>query len=157
MRHDGLDLLQVHYRRNRRVICGCLDIVQDYVLAQYAGKLVVYGMSRAGGDDAALDGFSYQCQVSDYVQQLVACRLVVPLQGLVHDISAAGGIHLGYSHNLANLVITLLRHLTLVNNDSVVQVTSLYEACIQQRLYLTHEYECAAAGNLRGEVIHVIQ
>ena len=39
--------------------------------AYLAGKLVVDGVPRTGGDDASLDGFAYQCQVADDIQQFV--------------------------------------------------------------------------------------
>ena len=157
VRHHGLNLLQVHYRRNRRIICRSLDIIQDNVLAQYAGKLVVDGVARAGSNDTALDRFAYKCQVTYYVKQFVACRLIVPLQGLVHDVTKFGGIHCGYTHNLTDLVIAFLGHLTFVNDNGVVKVTSLDKAQSQQRLYLTDKDECTALGYLSGEITHVIQ
>lgn len=70
-----------------------LYFVKFDFFAYLAGKLVVDGVPRTGGDDASLDGFAYQCQVADDIQQFVAGRFVVPYQGNMVDVAQFGGVH----------------------------------------------------------------
>ena len=50
-----------------------------------------------------------------------------------------------------------LRHLALINDNSVIKVTTLDETQVKQRLQLAHEYECTARCNLTLEVLHVFE
>ena len=45
-----------------------LYFVKFDFFAYLAGKLVINGVPRTGGDDTAFDGLAYQCQVTDDIQ-----------------------------------------------------------------------------------------
>ena len=57
--------------------------MQADFLAHLAGELVVDSVSRAGSDDAALDGLAYQSQVADDIEQLVTGAFIGPHQRFV--------------------------------------------------------------------------
>ena len=124
---------------------------------QQTCELVVYRMSRAGGNDASFEGFAYKGQVADEVEQFVTCRFVGPHQRFVVQVAHFGGIAMFHLHHVGQAVELGLRHLLLVDDDGVVEVASLDEASRKQRLNLANEYERAAGCDFRGEIGHVVQ
>ena len=128
-----------------------------YEFSHQARKLVVYGVPRACCDDAALDGFSDESHVADYVEQLVACTFVLPYQRLVLYVTDVVSIHVSHSEEVGQLVKTLLSRLTLIDNDGVVEVAALDEVKVQQRLDVSYEYEGASGCNLLGVVLHIVE
>ena len=72
MRKQFADAVDIHDGSFVAVIGRSLYFVKFDFFAYLAGKFVVDGMPRTGGDDASLDGFAYQCQVADDIQQFVA-------------------------------------------------------------------------------------
>ena len=87
MREQFADTVDIHNRSAVRIIDGSLNFVQFDVLADHACQLVVDFMSRTGSDYAASDRFADQCQVTDHIDQLVACRLVVEYQRFIVDVA----------------------------------------------------------------------
>ena len=61
------DAVHVHHRRLVGVVEGCLNLVLAYLLAHFAGKLVVDGVARTGGNDTALDGLANQRHITNNV------------------------------------------------------------------------------------------
>ena len=114
-------------------------------------------MSRTRGDDTALDGLADQSQVADYVQQFVAGAFVGPYQRFVVDVTQLFGIHVRHAHYVGKLVVSILRHFALVDNDGVVQVAAFDKSGLQQRFYLAYEYESTAGGYFILELCHVFQ
>ena len=104
---------------------------------------------------ARIDGFAYERHVIDDIEQLMACRFIVPYQGAVVDISKFGCIHTGDVHGISQAVVAVLRHLTLVEYDRVVEVASLDESSCKQGLDVAHEYKGAARSYLCGELLHM--
>ena len=119
-----------------------------YEFSHQARKLVVYGVSGACCNDAALDGFSDESHVADYVEQLVACTFVLPYQRFMLNVTDVVGIHVSHSEEVGQLVKTLLSRLTLIDNDGVVEVAALD---------VSYEYEGASSRNLLGVVLHIVE
>ena len=109
------------------------------LLAHESGKLVVNSMSWASGNDASLDRFPYECHVSDDVQKFVTSTFVLPHQRFVLNVANLGGIHVGNFQYVCKLIQLVLRHFTLVNNDSVVHVSAFNEIGFQQRNNVANE------------------
>ena len=131
--------------------------MQANLFAHLAGKLVVDGVAGSGGDDASLDGFADQGQVAHNVEQLVAGTFVGPYQRFVVDVAQLFGIHVGHAHHVGQLVVVLLTHLALVDDDGVVQVAALDEASLQQGLNLAHEDKGTAGSHLSAELRHLFE
>ncbi len=102
------------------------------LLAHEAGELVVYGMAWTGSDDAALDRLADECHIADDVEQLMASTLVLPLQRAVLDVTQLVGIHVRHLEMVGELVELSLLYLALVDNDGIVQVTTLDEVSLEQ-------------------------
>ena len=94
-------------------------------LAHCACKLVVDGVAGACCNDASLQRLSYEGKVAYDIKQLVSCRLVVPNERLVVQITELLRIHVRNSEYIGKLVIFVLRHLTLIYHNSIVKVASL--------------------------------
>ena len=73
------------------------------------------------------------------------------------DVAQVLGVHVGHAHHVGQLVEVLLRHLAFVDDDGVVQVASLDEARLEQRLYFAHKDEGAAGGHFVLEFAHIFQ
>ena len=157
VRQQFTDAVYIHNRFAVAVVCRSLYLVQADFLTHLAGKLIVDGMSRTRGDDTALDGLADQSQVADYVQQFVAGAFVGPYQRFVVDVTQLFGIHVRHAHYVGELVVSILRHFALVDNDGVVQVAAFDKSGLQQRFYLAYEYESTAGGYFILELCHVFQ
>ena len=96
-------------------------------------------MSRTGGHNPSLDGTTDKGHVADDVEQLVAGALVVPYQRLVLDIAQVGCIHVWNAQYVGQLVEVLLRHLTLVDYDGIVQTSALDEVGVEQRFDIANK------------------
>ena len=120
------------------------------LLAQQARKLIVDSVARAGSDDAAFDRLADERHIADDIEQLMTRTLVLPLQGLVLDISQIGGIAMLYMEHVCQHVEALLSGLTLIDDDGIVEVAALDEVCLQQRFDIADEDEGAGTGNLCG-------
>ena len=157
MRKQFADAVDIHDGSFVAVIGRSLYFVKFDFFAYLAGKLVVDGVPRTGGDDASLDGFAYQCQVADDIQQFVAGRFVVPYQGNMVDVAQFGGVHVGNPHDVCQLVVVFLAHLFFVDYDGVVQIASLNQSGTQQWFYFADEYKGTRGSYLGGEFSHVFQ
>ena len=73
-----------------------------------------------------------------------------PYQRLVLDIAQVGGIHVGDAQHVGQLVKVLLRHLTLVDHDGIVQTSALDEIGVEQRLDIAHKDKGTGSSNLLG-------
>ena len=122
------DAVDIHEGFLVGVIVWSLHFMLAYLLAHHACKLIVDGMTRLGGDDTALDGLAYERHVTDDVEQLVTCRLVVPNQWLVLQIAQFGCLMTLCTSELTQLVEVFLCGLALVDDNCVVKVTSLDES-----------------------------
>ena len=114
-------------------------------------------MSRTCGDDAALEGTADKGEVTDEVEQLVACGLVLGGQGDVVDISELRYLLVLYTHQVGQTVEVGLCHGGVVDDDGVVEVAPLDEVVLHQGLNLAHEYKCAAGGNLSGILLDMLE
>ena len=142
-------------------IIGVVGWGLDFMLldfpAHLAGKLVVDGMAWPGGNDATLDGTANEGHVADDVEQLVACTLVLPYQGLVLNVAQLCGITMLHVQHVGQLVELFLRNLALVHDDGVVQVAAFDEIGLEQRLNIAHEDKGTCGRNLCGVVIDVVE
>ena len=151
------NLVDVHYWLLIGVVNGCLDFVLADLATHLAGELVIDGVSRTGGDDATLDGLADKCHIADDVEQLMACALVFPYQWLVLNVTQLGSVAVFYAQHVGQRVQTLLCGLSLVDDDSVVQVATLDKVGLQQRFNIANEDEGACGSYLGGEVLHVVE
>ena len=68
MREQLANAVYVHDGGFIAVIGWGLYFVKFDFFAYLAGKLVINGVPRTGGNDTAFDGLAYQCQVTDDIQ-----------------------------------------------------------------------------------------
>ena len=151
------DAVVVHQRRDVGVVNRRDHVHAFDVAAQQLGQLGVDGVAGACGYDAALEGSAYQGDVADDVKQLVACRLVVGLEGLLVDETELADMLVGHVHQVADMVKMLLAEGRVVDDDGVVKVAALDEVGLEQGLDLTHKYKRAAGGYLLVEVGDMVQ
>ena len=87
----------------------------------------------------------------------MACRLVLPYEGLVVEVTEFRGIFVLHVHVVGELVEAFLRNLPFVDNNGIVEVAALDQPGLEQRLNLAHEDEGAGIGNFIGEVLHTVE
>ena len=90
------------------------------LLADFARELIINSVTGTGGNDTALDWLANQSHVANDVKQLVTGSLVLPLQGLVLDVTQVGGIAMLNVEHVSQHVKALLSGLAFVDNDGVV-------------------------------------
>ena len=71
----------------------------------------------------------------------MARTLVVPLQRLVLDITQVCGVAMLYVQHICQHIEALLSSLALIDDDGVVEVTTLDEVGLQQGLNVADEDE----------------
>ena len=125
--------------------------------AHEACKLVVDGVTGACGDDATLDRLADESHVADYVEQLVACALVVPNKRLVLYVAKLSSVATLYVNHVCKRVETLLSGLHLVDDDGVVEVAALDEVGLQQWLDVAYEYEGTCRSNIGAELVDAVE
>lgn len=121
VRQQFTDAVYIHNGFAVAVVSRGLYLVQTDFLTHLAGKLVVDGMPRTCGNDTSLDRLANQSQVADNVQQFVAGAFVGPYQRFVVDVTQLFGVHVRHAHYVGKLVVGILRHFTLIDNNGVVQ------------------------------------
>ena len=151
------NLVHIHYRLLVGIVDGCLDLVLTNLLTHQTGELIVDGMTRTSGYDAALDGFADESHIADDVEQLVACALIVPLQRLVLDVTQIGSIAMLYVEHVGQHIEALLSGLALVDHDGVIQIATLDEVGLKQGLDIANKHEGASTGNLGIISIRIIE
>lgn len=124
-----------------RIVDRSLNLVLANLLAHEAGELVVYGMAWTRSDDAALDRLADECHIADDIEQFMTCTFVLPLQWTVLDVTQLVGIHVRHLEMVGELVELSLFYLALVDNDGIVQVTTLNEVSLEQRHDVAYENE----------------
>ena len=96
-----------------------------------ACKLVVDCVSRTCGDDSTADRLADKCHVADDVEQLVACRLILPNKRLSVKITKFLCVAMLCANHVGKFVECILRYFSLVDNDSVVEVAALNQSGCQ--------------------------
>ena len=114
-------------------------------------------MSGTSGDDAPFDAVAHQGHVADDVQQLVACRLVVPHQWLGLQKAQFGGVVVWCADAVGQLVQFFLALGRLVDDNGIVQVAAADQACGQHHFHLAHEAEGACGSYLAFKVVQRFQ
>ena len=147
----------IHQGRHVRVVLGCLHLMTAYFPPHHAREHIIYSVSWSGGNDASLDGFAYERHIANDVEQFVTRRFVIPNERFVLDVAKVVGIVMLSSGQLAELVEVLLRCLTFVDDNGVVEVAAFDKPCQEQLLYLTHKHEGAGCSNLCCELVHAVE
>ena len=119
------DSVHIHDGSLVGIVEGCLHLMLTNFLAQQPCELVIDGMTGTGSDDPTFDRTTNQGHVADDVKQLMTSTFVLPHQRLVLDITDLGSIHVRNFQHVGQMVELLLCHLTLIDNDGVIQVTTL--------------------------------
>ena len=140
-----------------RIVDRSLNLVLANLLAHEAGELVVYGMAWTRSDDAALDRLADECHIADDIEQFMTCTFVLPLQWTVLDVTQLVGIHVRHLEMVGELVELSLFYLALVNNDGIVQVTTLDEVSLEQRHDIAYENEGTGRSNLLCVCLHLFE
>lgn len=143
------DAVVVHHRFVVGVVDGGLNLMLSNLLAYEPCELVIHGMARSGGDDAAFDGLSDERHVADDVEKLVTGALVVPHQRLVLDVANLCGVDMWNVEEVGKLVEFLLWNLTLVDDDGIVEVAAFDEIGLKERHDVAHEDEACGQGRFR--------
>ena len=136
---------------------GGLHLMLANLLAHETGELVVDGMARTGGYDAALDGLADEGHVAHDVEQLMACALVLPHQRAVLYVAGLRGVHVGNVEQVGQLVEFLLGHYLLVDDDGVVQIAAFDEVGLQEGYDVAHEDKRACGSYLVGKLVGGIE
>ena len=127
------------------------------LLAHHAREHIINSVSWSGGDDAPLDGLADESHVANDVEQLVTGWLIVPHERLMLDVAEIVGIVMLSARQLAQLVEVLLCGLPLIDNDGIVQVTSLDETGQKQLLYLSNKDEGTGSCHFGHELVHAVE
>ena len=122
-----------------------------------ARELIIYGMTRLRGDNTSQNGLAHQSQITNDIEKFMTCRLVVPCQGLVINVSQTSGIHMRNAKGVSKFIITILWQFFLINHDGIVKVTTLYKSQIQQWFNLTYKDKSTCRSNLCWEICNIIQ
>lgn len=147
----------IDQRLEVRVINGSLDLGMLHLMAHLASELIVDSMSGAYSHDAALDGTADQGEVADDINDLMASRLIVPDQGLGVDITEFVDVHVRHLHNIADMIDAILRDLLIINNDSIVEVTTLDKVGFDELLDLAYENESSGGSHLGFELGEIVE
>ena len=83
--------------------------------------------------------------------------LVFPHQRLVLDIANLLSIHMRNVKHVCKLVKLLLSNLALIDNNSVIQVATLYKVCFEQRYDIANKHKCAGWRNLLAKVADIVE
>ena len=156
VRQQFADAFDIHHRLLIGVVERCLNLVFANLFAHLSRELIINGMAGTSGNDASLDGFADECHVSYDVEQLMAGTLVLPYQGLMLYVAEVSGIAVLHMQHVGQHVETLLSSLTFIDDDGIVQVSTLDEVGLQQRLNVTYKYESTCRGNLCGKIFHLV-
>ena len=157
VRHDLLDAHVVHHRCLVWVVDRSLNLGTFHILAHSTSQFVIDHVTRLCSDYTTLDELSDEGEVANDVEELVACRLIVPCQRTLLDISESIGTRSLSTDSMSELVELCLFNLLVVDDYSIVKVAALDEVGIEERLNLTHEDESAGSSNLLLEVGHVVE
>ena len=126
-------------------------------LADHACQLVVDFMSRTGSDYAAPDRFADQCQVTDHIDQLVACRLVVEYQRFIVDVAQVLYVLMRDRQLVGKIVEHLLRYFLVIDDDRIVEVTTLIRLFCNSISTSRTNTNVREAANSVGEFTQVVQ
>ena len=77
------------------------------------------------------DRLADECHIADDIEQLMTCTFVLPLQWAVLDVTQLVCIHVRHLEMVGELVELSLFYLALVDNDGIVQVTTLNEVSLE--------------------------
>ena len=116
-----------------------------------AGKTVVDGVARLVGFHAPADGLPDEGKVAEEVENLMACRLVLPLQGAHLEESEVRGIAVGRSELIGEGVELCLRHLAVVDDEGIRQVAATDKSHLEEGCYLADKDERSRCGKVGGE------
>ena len=128
-------------------------LFREDLVSEAADTLGVEGVSGFIGDDTSLETESEKGEVSDDVKELVSCGFVEVIER--REVAEFGGVDMRLSHLVAEIVHPFLRHLCLVDDECVLEVSAFDKSDTQERFYLADEAESACSGNLArvvGEV-----
>ena len=120
MRQQFADTVDVQYGCGIRVIDGSLHFVLLDVFADELGQLGVDLVAGACRNDASTQGFAYQGQVTNHVDQFVTSRFVVEHQWLRVEVTQLLHVHVRNLHHVGQPVQRFLRDLLVVNNNCIV-------------------------------------
>ena len=157
VRHDLLDAHVVHHRCLVWVVDRSLNLGTFHILAHSTSQFVVDHVTRLCSYYTTLDKLSDEGEVTNDVEELVACRLIVPCQRTLLDVAESIGTWSLGTDSVCKLVKLCLLNLLVVDDYGIVEITALDEVGIEERLNLTHEDESAGCSNFLLEVGHVVE
>ena len=67
------------------------------------------------------------------------------------------GIHVGNPQQIGQLIHLFLRQLTLIDNDSIIHITTLDQISVQQGDDITDKHKGSCGSNLLCIVIHIVE
>ena len=126
-------------------------------LTHQTSKLVVDGMARTSCHDTTLDRFTDKCHIANDIKELMTSTLVFPHQRLVLDVANLLSIHMRNVKHVCKLIKLLLSNLSLIDNNSVIQVATLYKVCFEQRYDIANKHKCAGWRNLLAKVADIVE
>ena len=83
--------------------------------------------------------------------------LVLPHQRAVLDVANLLGVHMGHLENVGQLVEFLLLHFSFVDNDGVVQVSTLDKVSLEQWNDITNKHKGTRRRYLLGKVVGTVK
>ena len=151
------DTVDIHYGCLIRIINRSLYLVLANLTAHLTRKLIVDGVTGAGGYDTTLDRFADKSHVADDVKQFVAGAFILPYKRFVLDVTQVVGIAVLYLNHIGQLVELLLRCLFLVDDNCIVEVAAFDKVGLEKRFDVAHKNKCASRCNLSGEIADIVE
>ena len=84
-------------------------------------------MPWASSNNTPLDRTTNERKVSKHIKKLMSCWLIREDDGRIIDITQLNTLLRLYTHKLAQVIETTLLHLLIVNNESIIKVSTLYK------------------------------
>ena len=127
------------------------------VLLDQLGKLNIREMPWPVGNDVCFDGIANQGQVSNHIQQLVACGLVGKPEFKVIEVALAFDFNLIFFEDAGQPAHFLFCNRLVHDYDGIVDVSALDEVVGQKGLQLMQKAKGSAGSDFSFEVIDVFQ
>ena len=119
--------------------------------------MIVDGVARLVGNEMTTERTAYESHIAENVEQLVAGRFVLPLQGAKLEETQMTCITMFNTEFVGQHVKLLLRHDAVINDKGIAEVAATYQSHLEERNDLTDENESTSCGKVRGEATEIVK
>lgn len=114
-------------------------------------------MARLISGQMSADGASHESHIAEYVEEFVACGLILPLKGTHLEESEVTGVAMLYAEAVSQTVEVGLRHDAVVDDESIGEVAAANEAHLNERRNLANEDEGTGCGEIGREAPEIVK